>query len=277
MRVVRTIDQVRDAAADSPGPVGFVPTMGALHDGHLSLIRAARERSSTVVMSIFVNPLQFGPGEDFARYPRSEESDLSAAEAAGIDLVFMPSVDEMYPEGRATTVRVERITEKYEGAIRPGHFDGVATVVARLLGIVGPRFAFFGRKDAQQLATVRRLVIDLSIPTEIVGCDTVRESDGLALSSRNRFLSGEDRARATSLWRALDAGAAAIGEGREVPDVERSMIEILEAGTDGVDYAAVVNPDTFDPAEPGEPGLLIVAARLGQTRLIDNLLVEHVR
>lgn len=277
MNVVRTIEEVGDVMATVPEPVGFVPTMGALHDGHLSLVRAARERSSTVVMSIFVNPLQFGPGEDLARYPRSEESDLSAAEAAGVDVVFIPSVDEMYPEGRATTVHVERITERYEGAIRPGHFDGVATVVARLLGIVGPRFAFFGRKDAQQLAVVQRLVIDLSIPTEIVACGTVRESDGLALSSRNRFLSGADRARASSLWRALGAGAAAIGEGREVPDVERSMIEILEAGTDSVDYAAVVNPDTFDPAEPGEPGLLIVAARLGQTRLIDNLLVERVR
>jgi pantoate--beta-alanine ligase len=277
MNVARTIDEVRDAVAKAPEPVGFVPTMGALHDGHLSLVRAARERSNTVVMSIFVNPLQFGPGEDFARYPRSEESDLTAAETAGVDLVFMPSVDEMYPEGRATSVHVAGITESYEGAVRPGHFDGVATVVARLMGIVGPRFAFFGRKDAQQLAMVRRLVTDLSIPTEIVPCETVRESDGLALSSRNRFLSDADRARATSLWRALDAGAAAIREGRKVPDVERSMIEILEAGTDGVDYAAVVNPDTFDPAEPGEPGLLIVAARLGQTRLIDNLLVERVR
>jgi pantoate--beta-alanine ligase len=276
MNVLRTIDEVRDAVAKAPEPVGFVPTMGALHEGHLSLVRAARERSGIVVMSIFVNPLQFGPGEDFARYPRSEGSDLSAAEAAGVDLVFVPSVDEMYPAGRATTVHVEGITDEYEGAIRPGHFDGVATVVARLLGIVGPRFAFFGRKDAQQLAMVRRLVADLAIPTEIVPCDTVREEDGLALSSRNRFLSTEERTRATSLWRALQAGAAALREGRRVPDVERSMIEILEAGTDGVDYAAVVNPDTFVPAEPGGPGLLIVAARLGQTRLIDNLLVERL-
>lgn len=277
MRIARSVVEARDALDSATRPVGLVPTMGALHDGHLSLVRTARERSSTVVMSIFVNPLQFGPGEDFARYPRSEESDLSAAGSTGVDLVFIPSVDEMYPEGRATTVHVERITEKYEGAIRPGHFDGVATVVARLLGIVGPRFAFFGRKDAQQLAMVRRLVTDLSIPTEIVPCDTVRESDGLALSSRNRFLSGADRARATVLWRALETGSAAIREGRKIPDVERSMTEILKAGTDGVDYAAVVNPDTFDPAEPGGPGLLIVAARLGQIRLIDNLLVERVR
>lgn len=277
MNVVRTAADLTVMLRTAERPVGFVPTMGALHDGHMSLVHAARQRPGTVVMSIFVNPLQFGPGEDFARYPRSEESDLSAAAAAGVDLVFIPSVDEMYPVGRATTVHVERITEKYEGAIRPGHFDGVATVVARLLGMVQPRFAFFGRKDAQQLAMVRRLVTDLSIPVEIVPCDTVRESDGLALSSRNRLLSGADRARATVLWRALGAGAAAIGEGREVPDIERSMTEILEAGTDGVDYAAVVNPDTFDPAEQGQPVLLIVAARLGQTRLIDNLLVERVR
>ena len=277
MKVTRTIEEVRSAVAASVGPVAFVPTMGALHEGHLSLVTSARERSGTVVMSIFVNPLQFGPGEDFERYPRSEKDDLDKAERAGVDVAFLPSVDEMYPDGRATTVHVGGITERFEGAVRPGHFDGVATVVGKLLGIVGPDVAFFGRKDAQQLAVVRRMVSDLSIPTEIVGCETVREADGLALSSRNRYLSDADRARATSLWRALQAGAAALERGEGRREVERLMGEMIEAGTDGLDYAAVVNPDTFGAAEPGGPGLLIVAARLGQTRLIDNLLVEQMR
>ena len=277
MRVARSIAEVREAVAAAPQPVGLVPTMGALHDGHLSLVTVARERSETVVMSIFVNPLQFGPGEDFERYPRSEEDDLRAAEEAGVDVAFVPSVEEMYPDGRATTVHVERITNDYEGAVRPGHFDGVATVVVKLFGIVGSDLAYFGRKDAQQLAVVRRLVEDLSIRTEIVACETVREADGLAMSSRNRYLSAEERSRATSLWRALQTGAAAVADGESRPEVEARMAKIMEAETDGVDYAALVNPDTFEPAGPGGPGLLIVAARLGRTRLIDNLLVELVR
>ena len=277
MKVARSLAEAREVLATAPRPVGLVPTMGALHDGHLSLVTVARERSETVVMSIFVNPLQFGPGEDFERYPRSEEDDLSAAEEAGVDVAFLPSVGEMYPDGRATTVHVDRITKDYEGAVRPGHFDGVATVVAKLLGIVGPDLAYFGRKDAQQLAVVSRLVEDLSIPTEIVACETVREADGLALSSRNGYLSVEERSRATSLWRALQAGASAVADGESRHEVEARMAKIMEAETDGVDYAALVNPDTFEPAEPGGPGLLIVAARLGRTRLIDNLLVELVR
>ena len=263
--------------ADAPRPVGLVPTMGALHEGHLSLVRAARAQSRTVAMSIFVNPLQFGPGEDFDRYPRSEDDDLESAERAGVDVAFLPSVEEMYPDVRVTTVHVDGISDRFEGSVRPGHFDGVATVVAKLFGIVGPDLAYFGRKDAQQLAVVRRMVEDLSIPTDIVGCDTVRESDGLAMSSRNRYLSADQRERATSLWRALQAGAAAVADGESVTGVEGRMTEVLEAETDAVDYAALVNPDTFEPAEPGGPGLLIVAARLGSTRLIDNLLVETLR
>ena len=277
MKVLRSIADTRAALAEAPRPIGFVPTMGALHEGHLSLVAAARDRSETVVMSIFVNPLQFGPNEDFARYPRPEEEDVAAAEAAGVDFVFMPSVEEMYPDDRSTTVHVAGVTERFEGAIRPDHFDGVATVVAKLFGIVGSELAFFGRKDAQQLAVVRRMAADLSIPVEIVGCETVREADGLAMSSRNVYLSDDERRRSLSLWAALQAGAEALREGAGVAEAEERMTGVLTAETDAVDYAAVVDPDTFEAARSGGRQLLIVAARLGNTRLIDNLLVEDNR
>ena len=277
MKVFRTIAETREALEEAPHPIGFVPTMGALHDGHLSLVAAARHRCSTVVVSIFVNPLQFGPGEDFERYPRLEEADLEACESNGVDLLFMPSVDEMYPTARATTVHLDGLTERFEGSIRPGHFDGVATVVAKLLGIVGPDLAFFGQKDAQQLAVVKRMVVDLSIPVEVVGCETIREPDGLAMSSRNAYLSAGDRNRAVSLWNALQAGAEALRAGADAAGASSAMRAIVEAGTDVVDYAAVVDPDTFEDPQPGGKRLLVVAARLGGTRLIDNLLMEEIR
>lgn len=277
MKVVRTIAELRDELVAVATPIGFVPTMGALHEGHLSLVREARGRSETVVMSIFVNPLQFGPDEDFDRYPRGEDADLAAAEEAGVDLVFMPSVEEMFPSGRATTVHVDGVTDLFEGAIRPGHFDGVATVVAKLFGIVQPDAAFFGHKDAQQLAVVRRMVADLSLPIEIVGCPTVRETDGLALSSRNVYLGDDDRIRARSLWRALQAGAEELYRTDQIGRAEAAMRDGLEPETDEVDYASVVDPDTFGPPREGGRYLLIVAARVGGTRLIDNFLVEVPR
>ena len=276
MNVVRTIAEVRNAVRDATRPIGFVPTMGALHEGHMSLVRAARDRCETVVLSIFVNPLQFGPHEDFERYPRTEEADLASAEDEKVDIVFLPSVDEMYPDDRSTTVNVGDISTRYEGAVRPGHFDGVATVVAKLFGIVGADMAFFGQKDAQQLAVIRRMVRDLSIPIQVIGCDTIREDDGLAMSSRNVYLSAEDRQRATALWRALEAGAGIVGAGG-VQAAEARMAEILDGAVDSVDYAAVVDPASFGPPSSGGPYLLIVAARLGETRLIDNLLVEGQR
>ncbi|MBW3595234.1 MAG: pantoate--beta-alanine ligase [Actinobacteria bacterium] len=276
MKVCRTIDELRNHLTEAPRPVGLVPTMGALHEGHLSLVRAARDRCDTIVMSIFVNPLQFGPGEDFDRYPRSEQADLAAAEREKVDLVFVPSVAEMYPDDRSTTVRVAGVSENFEGAIRPDHFDGVATVVTKLFGIVQPDIAFFGRKDAQQLAVVRRLVADLSLPIEVVACETVRDPDGLAMSSRNAYLSAEDRERATALWKALEAGAAALRRGGDPAEAEKAMLAILEPATDHVDYVAVVDPDTFSAPLRAHPHLLIVAARLGETRLIDNLLVEDI-
>ena len=274
MNVERTIADLRGTLTNAARPVGFVPTMGALHEGHLSLVRAARERCETVVMSIFVNPLQFGPTEDFDRYPRPEKDDLAAAEQAGVDVVFLPSVDEMYPPGRSTTVHVAGVTDRFEGAIRPDHFDGVATVVAKLFGIVGAELAFFGQKDAQQLAVVRQMVEDLSMPVEIVGCETVRESDGLAMSSRNAYLSPDERDRSLALWNSLQAGAGALRDGVGNDEAQARMLSVLEPAVDSVDYAAVVDPDTFEDPRPGERRLLIVAARLGKTRLIDNLLME---
>ena len=275
MRVVTTVSEIREVLQVARRPIGFVPTMGALHEGHVSLVRAARERCDTVVMSIFVNPLQFGPHEDFDRYPRAEDADLAIAEEEKVDFVFMPSVDEMYPSERSTRVTVGEMTTKFEGAVRPGHFDGVATVVAKLFGIVQADVAFFGQKDAQQLVVIKRMVTDLSIPVEVVGCATVREPDGLALSSRNVYLSTDERRRAAWLWRALIAGAEALDAGVEAAEV--TMLDVLVGEVDSVDYAAVVDPDSFGPPQEGGPYLLIVAARLGNTRLIDNLLMEQRR
>ncbi|HET7481807.1 MAG TPA: pantoate--beta-alanine ligase [Actinomycetota bacterium] len=275
MEVARTVVDVRSALARAARPVGFVPTMGALHDGHLSLVERARERVATVVVSIFVNPLQFGPSEDFARYPRSEGQDFERAADAGVDIVFAPNGEEMYPAGHATTVSVAGVSEPYEGARRPGHFDGVATVVAKLFEIVDPDLAFFGQKDAQQVAVVRKMVCDLDMPVEIVACPTIREPDGLALSSRNVYLDPADRLAAPCLFRALQTGAAAITSGDTPEAAVQAMTAVLQAEPRiEIDYAAAVDPGSFAAPDPAGPVLLIVAARVGRTRLIDNLLVE---
>jgi len=253
--------------------IGFVPTMGALHEGHLSLVHAARGSADVVVISIFVNPLQFGPSEDLASYPRDEARDLQLAEQAGADLVFIPSVSEMYPEGRSTTVSVGRLGTILEGADRPGHFDGVATVVAKLFNLVQPEVAFFGQKDAQQVAVIKKMVADLSYAVEIGVEPTVREPDGLALSSRNAYLSPDERPKTTAVYRALQAGAETLAEeGFEA--AEKNMWELLVA--DGLEpsYARVVNPVTFDAPAAGSEVLLVIAARIGNTRLIDNMLVS---
>jgi len=278
--VCRTVRETRAALRRARRPLGLVPTMGALHDGHLALVAAARGRCATVAASLFVNPTQFGRGEDYDRYPRDEARDLALFEEAGVDLVFAPPVEEMYPEGFATTVHVGgALTETLEGAARPGHFDGVATVVVKLFGIVQPDLAFFGQKDAQQLAVVRRVVRDLDLPVEVVAVPTVREPDGLAMSSRNAYLSREQRAVAPRFYQALLAGRAAANgpspdRGRVTPaDVVATTRAALEAsGAFAVDYVAVVDADTFVPArELGERDLLVAAVRLGGTRLIDNI------
>lgn len=278
MKVIRDIEQMHEttgAARAKGGRVGFVPTMGALHEGHLSLVDASRARSDMTVMSVFVNPLQFGPGEDFDAYPRDEDRDVELASSRGVDVCFIPVVDEIHPPGRTTTVSVRGIvTSVLEGALRPGHFDGVTTVVAALFHIVDPHAAFFGQKDAQQLAVVRKMVHDLHMPVEVVACPTIREPDGLALSSRNAYLSPEQRASALSLHRALKAGAAALEESGDPARAEGAMLEVLQETPEVVpEYAKAVDPDSFEPPT-GPRSLLVVAARVGRARLIDNLLVD---
>ena len=279
MKVVRRLSEIGEVVARAraaAGAVGFVPTMGALHEGHLSLIARARSETAVVALSIFVNPLQFGDGEDLDSYPRDEERDLDLAAEGGVDIAFVPAAEEMYPPERATAVHVEGPALPLEGAARPGHFDGVATVVAKLFNLVRPEVAYFGQKDAQQLAVVRRMVDDLSFPLKIVACPTVRASDGLALSSRNAYLSGDERERASALWRALQEGARVVRDADDAEAAEKRMWEVL-AGQGGVDpeYAAAVDPDTFRDPVPGRPLLLAVAARVGRARLIDNVLLER--
>ncbi len=271
-----------EAARCSGMTVGFVPTMGALHDGHLSLVRAAAEECDYVVASIFVNPTQFAPGEDFERYPRRIECDTELLAADGVDLVWTPTVDEMYGADADTTVHPGRLAERWEGAVRPGHFDGVATVVAKLLGVVAPDVAFFGEKDYQQLTIVRRLVRDLDIAVEIRGCPIVRDADGLALSSRNSYLSADERAAGLALPIALDAAKAAVAAGeRDSARIEAVMCAAAAAHAGDsllLDYAAVVEPTTLEPLACIETAArAIIAGRLGATRLIDNceLAVVH--
>jgi pantoate--beta-alanine ligase len=231
---------------------GLVPTMGALHDGHRALLRRARAECDEVVMSLFVNPAQFGPGEDFDRYPRDEERDRAIAAEEGVDRVFAPTVADMYPDGFSTTVSVGALGSVFEGAHRPGHFDGVATVVLKLFNLIRPDAAYFGQKDAQQLAVIRRMTADLGLGVQIRAVETVREADGLALSSRNTYLSAEERRRAPSLHRALVARDPGLVEG-------------------DLDYLAVVDADTFAEVEPGPGALVVGAARFGSTRLIDTI------
>ena len=279
MQVVRTRAELRALLAHAPRPVGLVPTMGWLHDGHVSLVERARADSATVVMSIFVNPRQFGEPRDFEQYPRNEARDLARAEAAGVDVVFAPGVDEVYPPGFDTLVSVGAIARPLEGAARPGHFDGVATVVAILFALVGAERAYFGLKDYQQIAVIRRMALDLALPTEVVPCPTVREPDGLAMSSRNARLSSDGRARATVLHRALEAGAAAVRGGERGGDVVRSAVRAVLASepTARVDYVSVADPDTLAELDELDGRVLLsLAARIEGVRLIDNELVGEL-
>jgi pantoate--beta-alanine ligase len=258
--------------------IGFAPTMGNLHDGHLDLVRAAAARSDRVVVSIFVNPLQFGPGEDFTSYPRTLEDDLAKLAGEPCQLVFTPDEAAMYPRGRADTTRVEvpGLSDILCGAFRPGHFSGVATVVARLFNLVQPELAVFGQKDWQQLAVIRRMVEDLAFPVEILGVPTRREPDGLAMSSRNRYLGPGERAAAPALYRALCAAGEALASGG------RDFVAIQQAGMDNIqstglepEYFEIRRREGLEPAEPGDSALvLLAAARLGRARLIDNLAVD---
>ncbi|HXT22491.1 MAG TPA: pantoate--beta-alanine ligase, partial [Thermoanaerobaculia bacterium] len=254
--------------------VGFVPTMGALHEGHLALVRLARERSDRVVASVFVNPTQFGPHEDLARYPRTPERDAALLASTGCDLLFLPAVETIYPPGHATFVEPGGAALGLEGERRPGHFRGVATVVTQLFQLVQPDVAVFGEKDAQQLAVVRQLVRDLHLPVEIVAGETVRESDGLARSSRNVYLDAEERRAAAVLRRALRAAEALVGAGeRDAEAVRARLLAVLaEEQRAVVDYAAVVDAESFQPVESLEGSVVLpIAVRIGDVRLIDNL------
>lgn len=270
MILARTRAELETALAERPGRRAVVMTMGALHDGHLALVRAAHEVADQVVVTIFVNPLQFGPTEDLARYPRDLDADLAALGTVGVDVVFAPTEAEVYPTSPVVRVAAGRLGESLEGVHRPGHLDGVATVVLKLVHLTAPDVALFGQKDAQQLALVRRMVADLDVPVEVVGVPTVREPDGLAMSSRNAYLDQAGRQTGLALSRALAAGAAAASEGPAA--VLAAATAVLDAEPDlDLDYLALTDPD-LEPVGPryGGPALLLVAGRVGATRLIDN-------
>ncbi len=279
MEICTTVAELRRALAPhwrAGADIGFVPSLGALHEGHLSLVRRARAQNAMVVFSIFLNPTQFGPSEDLARYPRDPARDTALVRREGVEIVFMPSVAEMYPPGFATRVEVGRPGEILEGAARPGHFAGVATVVAKLLILTRPTRAYFGQKDAQQLAVIRRMARDLDLPVEIVGGPTVRELDGLALSSRNVYLSPDERRAAAVLYRALEAARDRFLAGaRDSARLRGLMQEVVAAEPLArLEYAEVVDAETMERRDLARPGaLLVIASRFGGTRLIDNLVL----
>jgi pantoate--beta-alanine ligase len=279
MRVIETVVEMRTARRELASAVGFVPTMGYLHAGHLSLAQAARIECATVIASIFVNPTQFGPNEDLSRYPRDLPRDLHQLSTVGVDLVFAPSAAEIYPAGFATYVEPGGVlSERLEAASRPGHFRGVATVVTKLFGIVAPDVAYFGQKDAQQVAVIRRMIADLNLAVELRVLPTVRERDGLAMSSRNAYLNAEDRAAATILYRSLQAGKALIEADPFVSAsrvIEEMLTVIATEPRAQLEYADICDPDTFEPLDTLRmPALLAISARVGLARLIDNFLLR---
>jgi pantoate--beta-alanine ligase len=284
MKVCATIDGMRAArrslaGRDSGKLLGLIPTMGALHEGHLSLVRAAKARCEAVAATLFVNPLQFGPGEDLAKYPRDFDRDCELLEAEGSDLLFVPTVEEMYPAGAVTYVTVEKLSDKLCGRSRPGHFRGVTTVVSKLFNIVEPDVAFFGQKDAAQVAIIRRMVRDLNIPVQIVSCPIVREADGLAMSSRNGYLNADQKKSAVVLYRSLIEVQRCYERG------ERSVSRLIQCGVKvfetepavKLDYFEIVNPETLEPVDDLSHGALVaVAGLVGKARLIDNILLGYV-
>ena len=277
-RSVAEFRQATNAVRSAGQRLGLVPTLGALHEGHLSLVREARSRASQVALTIFVNPTQFGPNEDFARYPRTLERDLELCREAGVSHVFAPDASEMYPQGERTRVRVSGLTEALCGPLRPGHFDGVTTIVSKLFAVAGECVAVFGRKDYQQLKVIERMTRDLLLPVEVVGLRTLRDTDGLALSSRNVFLSAEERQRALAIPRALSGAVAAFERGeRRVGVLRAAAHELLAAAGIRLDYATIAEADDLTPfaddAPSGDRALFAIAGFLGKTRLIDNVVL----
>lgn len=279
---MKTIRSIKDMHAVSEGlrragrRIGFVPTMGYLHEGHISLMRRAREECDIVVVSVFVNPTQFGPGEDFDRYPRDEAGDTMKCEQAGVDILFMPGAEEMYPQRSSAFVIVEGLSDILEGAVRPGHFKGVATVVTKLFNIVRPHRAYFGQKDFQQCVVIKRMAADLNMDVEISVLPTVREPDGLAMSSRNVYLAPHERTAALSLYRALSTGEKLIRSGeRDLKKVKDEMKGIILREKDTlIDYVEIADPETLQPlSRASDKMVLLVAVRIGRTRLIDNILI----
>jgi len=276
MKVVNTVAEMRALRRGLTGAVGFVPTMGYLHEGHLALVRRASSENETVVVSIFVNPTQFGAGEDFQAYPRDPERDLALLEREQVDVVFMPPAEEMYPAHFGTWVDVQQITERLEGAFRPGHFRGVATVVAKLFNIIEPTRAYFGQKDAQQLMVIRRMVFDLNMNLEVVAVPTVREPDGLAMSSRNTYLSPRERQAALVLWQALSLAKQLWSEGeRNARKIQQKMAaSIGSEPLAQIDYISVADAESLEELEEiDRPALVSLAVRIGVTRLIDNIVL----
>ena len=276
MQIVRSSEELARARAGLSGTLGLVPTMGALHSGHVALVEEAKRRTTTVAASLFVNPTQFGANEDFGRYPRREAQDARMLEDAGCALLWIPSIKDMYPDGFSTSIHVEGLSDRWEGEARPGHFDGVATVVAKLFISVRPDVAVFGEKDFQQLAVIRRMALDLNLPVEIAAVPTVRENDGLALSSRNAYLSNDERSRAVALPRALERAGQSILDGASVSSALGIAVQsLVEADFAKIDYVALVDASTLEPVdEPKGEMRLIAAARIGTTRLIDNLALQ---
>ena len=282
MEIVKTIAEIRKYLTQARAKklsIGFVPTMGALHEGHLSLVRASKMKCDRTIVSIFVNPTQFAPTEDLEKYPRTLEADITLLEKEGVDILFLPSKEEMYPKGAVTFINIEKITEGFEGAIRPTHFRGVATVVAALFNIVQPDFAFFGQKDLQQAAVIKQMVHDLHFPVKIEVCETVREVDGLAMSSRNRYLSQDERAEALILSKTLFHLRDSLLTGVEIKQAKQYGINVFNSLKKEaiLEYLDIISSETFQSAESfngSEEVAIIIAAKIGNTRLIDNVLLK---
>ena len=276
MKIAETVAELERLRPELPGPVGFVPTMGYLHEGHLALVRQAKAENASVAVSIFVNPTQFGPEEDFKQYPRDPQRDLSLLEGEGVVLVFMPPVEEVYPPGFNSWVEVGKLAQRLEGASRPGHFWGVATVVARLFELVGPDRAYFGQKDAQQLIVIKKMVADLDMNLEVVAVPTVREADGLAMSSRNTYLSPEERKQATVLYQALTLAQKLYSGGeKDAEAIRRKMKDLIQKQPlADINYISIADAETLEELDTVKPPALVsMAVRIGGTRLIDNVVL----